>query len=169
MKANFDMFNRREKKRIIIFIIITVIAAVNAILWVRVLYMDTYNPQYFPESTGLEIDGADFTPLISLTTSVATDFFVLLRAVIFLVFSWIMDFAVYIIFGELAFEKDTFVSNAEYLLTKWIFTVVLIISTVVSLLLAHFNHRIYIALLMFPIWLFGYLFYIHKLKYKSQK
>ena len=169
MKANLDMLDRGGKIRIIIFTIITVLAAVYAVLCVRALCVDASDPQYFSEATDLSVDGADFTKLSELVIFGANGVFVLLNAAAYLVFSFLIDLLAYGLFRVIAFRKNDFVSNAEYILAKCAFTVILIISIVVSLFIARFNHLIYIAMLMFPIWLFGYLFYIFTLKRKRQK
>lgn len=168
MKAHFNMLDRSAKKRIIIFTIITVIMAVFVVISIRAVHLyanETLEP--------IEFDGADFAPFFWPINW----FIVILCAGMFFVHSWVINFAAYIAFGELAFKKDTFVSNTEYILAKRILTAILIISIVVSLYFTLFNNSIYLyffiyiyaAVLMFPIGLFGYLFYIDKLKDMRQE
>lgn len=181
MNANFNMLDESGKKRIIYFSIITVLVAVFAVIGFLIVYLNVNNPQNFLVSEVIDFDGADFAPLFSLVKSILVGGFLLVFAVMHLVFAWLIDLVAYILFCEFAFKKDFFVSNAEYILAKRVFTAILITSIVVSVFIAIFNYfiyfhivaiyyiAVYIALLMVPIWLFGYLFYIHKLKHKRQK
>lgn len=166
MKPHFNLLNRSAKKRIIIFTIITVIEAVFAVLRIRAVYLCANI------ADGLTVFGiVDFIDLL------IDSFTAILVAGVSLVHSWVINLAVFIAFGELAFKKDTFVSNTEYILAKRILTVILIISIVVLLYFTLFNNSIYLyffiyiyaAVLMFPIGLFGYLFYINKLKDMRQE
>ena len=168
MKAHFNLLDSSGKKRIIIFTIITVIAEVIAVLGVRVFCVNAHNPQYIPDPEPIIFDGADFAPLVSLIMIFPNYLLWMLHVGIHLLFSWLFDFAAYILFGASA-VKNSFVSNAEYIIAKSVFTVLLIISIVISHLIALFNSFIdiyiftfysviYIALIMIPVWLFGYLF-----------
>lgn len=181
MNTNFDMLDESGKKRIINFSIITVLAAVFAVIGFLIVYWNVNNPQNFLVSEVIDFDGTDFAPFFSFVKAIIVGVFLIFFAVIHLVFAWLIDLLAYILFGELALKKDSFVSNAEYILTKRVFTVILITSIVVSVFIVIINYfiyfhivaiyyiAVYIALLMVPIWFFGYLFYIRKLKHKRQK
>ena len=166
MKAHFNMLDRSAKKRIIIFTIITVIMAVFVVISIRAVHINVN------KSLELRVFG-----IADLIYSLINWFAWILFAGMFFVYSWGINFAAYIAFGDLALKKDTFVSNTEYILAKRILTAILIISIVVSLYFTLFNNSIYLyffiyiyaAVLMFPIGLFGYLFYINKLKDMRQE
>lgn len=181
MKENFNMLDEHGKNRIIVFTVITVLVAVFAMMGFLLVCSIVNNPENFFVSEPFEIDGADFAPLLSLMKAVLVGFYMMIFALVHLVFAWLIDLAAYIFFWIAALKKEPFVRDAEYILAKRVFTVILTISIAVLLFSAIFNLpslyvditvffaiAFYIAWLMVPIWLFGYLFYIHKLKYKRQ-
>lgn len=163
------MLIKSEKIRIIVFTIITLIAAVFAVAYVWEWCGLFQEHPINTDGMDINIDGGNFNWFFGPLASGLNGFLLLITAVVYVVFLFVIDFAAYGLFRIIVFRKTNVVSEAEYKLAKWVFAGILIVSVITSLFISRCNYLIYIALLIFPIWLFGYLFYILPLKLKIPK
>lgn len=169
MKTNFDMLFKSEKIRIIVFTIITLIVAVFAVAYVWEWCGLVQEQPINTDGMDVNVDGGNFNWFFGPLASGLNGFLMLINAVAYILFLFVMDFVAYGLFRIIAFRKTNVVNGVEYILAKRVFAGILIASVVTSLFISRFNYLIYIALLIFPIWLFGYLFYILPLKLKRPK
>lgn len=169
MRANFNKLDRREKRRIIIFTVIAVLEAVFAVAYVCEWCRSFKEQLIRTDNIDVNIDGGNFNWFFGSLASGLNGSLMLFSAVAYVVFLTVIDLLACGIFKVFAFRKTGFVSEDEYILAKCVLTIILIVSIVISFFIARFNFLLFIALLIFPIWLFGYLFYILPLKHKSRK
>lgn len=169
MRAGFDILDRNEKIRISIFTIITVIVTVFAALYVWEWCGLFEEPLISMGDGDIIIDGENFNWFFDLMASGMNGLLILINGAAYIGFLFVMDLLAYGLFRAFAFRKTNFASEAEHLFAKRVLAVILIVGIVISLLLARFRFLIFITLLIFPIWLFGYLFYILPLKHRREK
>lgn len=174
MKENFNMLDKSGKNRIIIFTVITIIAAMFAVACIWALYRAVKDPLFNIGdimNENIDFDGENFNWFFALLATLINMLIVLFTTVVPVVFSFIIDILFYGLFKAIIFPKTNFASEAEYVLAKQMLTIILIVSIVVSLFMIHFDF-IFVIFMICPIffmWLFGYLFYIYPLKNRGQK
>lgn len=169
MREDFNELGRKEKIRIIVFIVITMIVAAFAIAYVWEFRELSKEQPIRTDNMDVNIDGGNFNWFFVPMASGVNGLIMLISAGVYVVFLAVIDLLVYGVFRVIAFRKIGFVSEAEYILAKKVFAIILIGSILISLVVTRFHFLLFIALLIFPMWLFGYLFYILPLKHKRQK
>lgn len=167
MKLNIDILERSEKIRIMVFTVITLIAAVFAVAYVWECCGLFKEPPINTDGMDVYVDGGNFNWFFVPVASGLNGFLMLITIVIYVVFMFVVDFLAYGLFRIFVFRKTDVVNGTEYKLAKKIFSSILLASIGISLFISRFHYLICIALFLFPIWLFGYLFYILPLKLMS--
>ena len=178
MRENFNMLDWDGKDRIIKFTFITVLAAVMAVGYAFIIYGLFKGYFYNPDDVLEAI--LYFVPYLVFM------FFVMIAGPVIIL---IIDLLAYGIFSTEVFRKTNFVSEAEYILTNQVFTVVWIAGIVISFIILFccvflselsdltsgidiLSSLISLAWTMcpslFPLF-FGYLFYIYPLKHKRHE
>lgn len=163
MITYFNMLNKKEKIRLIIFTLIAIYVAWYTVKfvwdWWQVLDEQLVNTK----DMNVVVDGGSLNWVFVPLTIMYNGFLMMGFEVMYVFVLAIIGLVSYGIFRILAFIKTDSTSEAEYMLAKLVLAVVLAISAIISLIIARFNF-LCIALFILPDWLFGYLFYVLPLK-----
>lgn len=168
MKEQFELLESSAKRRFIIFAVITVIAALFAVGYAREIYTGYRDAANATGGTDVTIDGADFSPLFGLMTAGVNGFVTTVMLFSTAAFQFIGNLIAFGLFRLLAFRNVPAVSREEYALAKRMQFILLIAGGIAALIAAHFELLLYIAVLLVPVWLFGFLFCLLPLKKRMQ-
>lgn len=168
MKEQFDLLDGSAKRRFIIFAVITVIAAMLAVGYVRETYDDFATVAFDADGIDMQVDGASFNwffvPLMYGVSGLLSTFMMLVS----MVFQTVIDLVLYSVFRLFAFRNVVSVRKEEYALAWRVLLAVLAAGVVIALFSAHFQFLMLAILLHAPAMLFGLLFYILPLKKRIQ-
>lgn len=167
MKEQFRLLDRSGKRRMIFFAVITVIAVLFAIGYARDVYMSCKEAALTADPNVI-VDGADFSPLFGLAAAGVNGFISTVLMFSTAAVQIIGNLIAFGIFRLIAFRNVPAVSRGEHALAKHMQIILLIAGGIAALIAAHFGLLLYIAVLLVPVWLFGFLFYILPLKQKMQ-
>lgn len=164
MREDFDKLDKDEKKRIIIFVVVTLISAMFAIAYVWE-WCGLFKEQLIDtKDMDVSVDGADFNWFFMPLATGLNSFLMMISEVLYEIFLILFNLLFYGLLGLIALRKVNHICEEEYKLTKQIFKIVVIASAVISVIITKFNLLLPVALFMLPMVLLGNLLYLWPLK-----
>lgn len=164
MREDFEKLDKDEKKRIIIFMVVTLASAVFAIAYAWE-WCGLFKEQLIDtKDMDVSVDGADFNWFFMPLATGLNSFLMMISEVFYEIFLILFNLLFYGLLGLIALRKVDHIREEEYKLTKQIFKIAVIASTVISVIITKFNLLLSVALFMLPMVLLGNLLYLWPLK-----